>query len=100
MGARENYPEYHIGYSDVTERFNDGSYIHYEYTSLANMPNSVDGLTNKIYYDLKSSSSTHKVLDKIGMYINKRSFAFQGETEEKSNLQFIWRTQPDRRVFL
>jgi len=35
-GTEHNLEEYPIGYTDVIEKFQDGSYIHYQYSSWTN----------------------------------------------------------------
>lgn len=84
IGFRENYPEYHIGYSDVIERFSDGGYIHYQYTSHADLPNSMSGFTFKSDDDfIWSDLSDPGLYEKIGLYISSDLSQFRGKLKTK-----------------
>ena len=82
VGYNQNLTEYHIGYSDILEHRSDGSYTHYQYTSNANMPNSMSGTTYSI---LMGSYRDLEVREKNGMYIANDLSAFRGKLSEKKH---------------
>lgn len=83
LGYNENLPEYHIGYSDVTEQRSDGSYIHYRYTSNADVPDSMQGTTYSIW--MSSVTRDLEIREKNGMYISNDLSHFRGKLAEKKS---------------
>lgn len=97
LGYNENLSEYHIGYSNVVEQFNDGSSIHYQYTSHEDVPNSMEGtscktvqipMMNPIGTPWIRSGSTDlndfEVREKSGLYISNDLSHFRGKLKLKT----------------
>lgn len=60
LGTEKNLGEYHIGYSDVIEYFEDGSYKHYSFSSFQDIPDNAEfnyEWESKEYLDLFYFSS-------------------------------------------
>lgn len=84
LGARNNFGEYHVGYSDVIEKISNG-YTHYQYISIADIPNSADGFTGKAYK--KNHGLFYwplDILQKVGLDINSDLSQFRGKLKKKS----------------
>jgi len=81
MGYNENLPEYHIGYSHVTEHFSDRSYIQYQYTSHMDNPNVMEGTTYSIL--MSPTARDLKVREKHGMYLSNDLSEYRGKLSEK-----------------
>ena len=72
VGTENNISEYHIGYSDVMEQFNDGSFVHYHFSSLIDVPD--DENVNSYHLSAPISGQISRLLsgtalnDKFGVY--------------------------------
>ncbi len=87
LGRNENMAEYHIGYSDVVERFPDNSYIHYHYSSNMNFPNNMTGNTHSLQpgsYRASSQSPELIRLLKSDLYRTNDLSHYRGKIEEKT----------------
>lgn len=86
-----NNMEYHIGYSDVTEVLDDGSYTHYSFSSWLDVPDDVD--INNSYnrldlgwvgYFISSRQLTGPAyLEKFGLYKTNDMSKFRGKLLNK-----------------
>jgi len=65
IGTEQNIPEYHIGYSDVIEQFSDGSFIHYHFSSLIDVP---DDESVRSFYLIPPIPPGTAVNDRSGLY--------------------------------
>jgi len=108
-GTEHNLEEYPIGYTDVIEKFQDGSYIHYQYSSWTNTPDDLDVTTTeegiitswstaapKAKYPpefkympftnivQKRNYNYYQLLDKFGLYTANDMSRFRGKLLNKS----------------
>lgn len=88
LGVNENLAEYHIGYSSVIEEFSDGSYIHYQYTSNTDIPNTMNGTTYKVFPTPRVNGSSTltdiEIREKSGLYITNDLSHFRGKLRAKT----------------
>jgi len=106
--TEHNMVEYPIGYSDVIEKFQDGSYIYYQYSSWSNTPDDIDITTieDGIVYAYSPSSpraiypsyfhfivsnanvirdnNYYQLLDKFGLYILNDMSRYRGKLLNKT----------------
>ncbi|NDV84700.1 hypothetical protein [Bacteroides sp. 51] len=86
LGRNENINEYHIGYSDVIERFSDNSYIHYSFSSRVDMKNTNTGTTYSLYHGALhglSQSTDSEIRKKGDLYRTNDLSHFRGKLLEK-----------------
>lgn len=82
IGRLSNISEYLIGYSDVTETFDDGSFCHYHFSSLADVPDNVElfGCPVRTYGNMTNRSfGYYQILDKALNYAPNDLSAFRGK---------------------
>lgn len=84
IGRFNNIPEYHIGYSDVIEKYDNNSKICYHFTSMLDIPN--DENTNAKIHEQSSvnrSFNKYKLLSKFGLYILNDLSEYRGKLISK-----------------
>ena len=85
IGKVHNVAEFHIGYSDVSESFNDNSKIYYHFSSMIDMPDD-ESINGKIVQSESISRSFNKfqLLDKFGLYNSNDLSGYRGKLITKT----------------
>lgn len=84
FGSNNLFEEYHIGYSDIVEEFQDGSYNYYNYSSFIDIPDEEDTTygINKLNY--QSSLNNVVLAEKHRLYMTNDMSRYRGQLLSKT----------------